>query len=74
MRKGAFGPSDRMASRLIVFSGMGYAGSYAFAFDSLAVEGDRLVITLHTGTKASIMLRDVGSRLQIDDEPLTFYK
>lgn len=69
-----FGQSGRMASRLIVFSDTGYAGSYALAFDSLAVEGDRLVITLHTGSKASILLRDIGSELLIDGEPLTFYK
>ena len=69
-----FGESGRMASRLIVFSESRYAGSYAFAFDSLTVEGDRLVITLPPGTKASILLRDIGSRLLIDGEPLTFYK
>lgn len=69
-----FGQSGRMASRLIVFSDTGYAGSYALAFDSLAVEGDRLVITMHSGTTASIQVRDIGSELLIDDEPLTFYK
>lgn len=69
-----FGPSGRMASRLIVFSDTGYAGSYAFAFDSLTVEGDRLVITLHSGARTSILLRDIGSGLLIDGEPLTFYK
>jgi hypothetical protein len=69
-----FGQSGRMASRLIVFSDTGYAGSYAFAFDTLTVEGDRLAISLHTGIKASILLRDIGSMLLIDGEPLTFYK
>lgn len=69
-----FGQSGRMASRLIVFSDTGYAGSYAFAFDSLTVEGDRLVISLHSGANASILLRDIGSELLIDGEPLTFYK
>jgi hypothetical protein len=69
-----FGQSGRMASRLIVFSDTGYAGSYAFAFDKLTVEGDRLVITLHSGTTASIQVRDIGSELLIDGEPLTFYK
>lgn len=48
-----FGPSGRMVSRLIVFFDTGYAGSYAFAFDTLTVEGDRLVITLHSGARTS---------------------
>ncbi len=69
-----FGQSGRIASRLIVFSDTGYAGSYAFAFEKLTLERDHLVISLHSGANASILLRDIGSELLIDGEPLTFYK
>lgn len=69
-----FGQSGRMSSRLIVFSEDGYEGSYAFAFNDLKVDGDRLSIALPSGAKESILLRDIGSKLLIDGEPLTFYK
>lgn len=69
-----FGQSGRMSSRLIVFSETGYEGSYAFAFNELKVEDDRLSIALPSGAKESILLRDIGSKLLIDGEPLTFYK
>jgi hypothetical protein len=57
-----------------VFSDAGYAWLYAFPFDSLTTEGDRLAITLHSGAKVAILLRDTRSKLLIDGEPLTFYK
>ena len=69
-----FGQSGRMSSRLVVFSRDRYLGSYAFSFDSLKVEGDRILVVLPSGAKQSILLRDVGSMLLIDGEPLTFYK
>ncbi len=69
-----FGQSGRMSSRLVVFSRDRYLGSYAFSFDSLKVEGDSILVVLPSGAKQSILLRDVGSKLLIDGEPLTFYK
>lgn len=69
-----FGQSGRMSSRLIVFSEGGYLGSYAFSFDGLEVQSDRLMVALPSGAKEVILFQAIGSRLLIDGEPLTFYK
>ena len=69
-----FGQSGRMSSRLIVFSEVGYLGSYAFSFDGLEVERDRIIVALPSGAKEVIMFQSIGSKLLIDGEPLTFYK